>query len=226
METKHYTKRANMLNSNNKIKNIKTNGTIYLLILNVFFLSIIFTSFFLKKAFAWYDILIAISLFLFAYLIEYRKHSGPMHFKEGSAIHTSHAINHHSFFTHKEMFYQSSKEYHFTLNCPKVIILNLFINVIIPAICIYFINSEYGLFYLAIGTLYLYINEMLHFYYHLDENSFIVKLTKVLLPFIYSMRKHHKIHHDKKLMENYNFGITSSFYDVVFNTKYKKNHNN
>lgn len=197
-------------------------GNILLIFINLFFGANITITILLKNELNIIDATIFVCAFVLAFYLEYKSHSGPMHFKKDSKIYINHAVRHHNFFDHMKMYYTSSKDYDFTLNQPKIILMNTIINVYLPGGIFYLIHHEYGLTYFLAGFFYFYINEMLHFYYHLNSENFIVRVSKIFLPFVYTMRKHHQLHHNKKNMDRFNFGISSSLFDYIFRTKLKE----
>jgi sterol desaturase/sphingolipid hydroxylase (fatty acid hydroxylase superfamily) len=58
--------------------------------------------------------------------------------------------------------------------------------------------------------------ELLHFSYHMDERSWIGRL-----PFMGQLRSHHTAHHNRRLMDRYNFNITYPIFDAIFGTIYR-----
>lgn len=204
------------------MKNLKLNNRVYLLAINLFFLSGIVYAASQKSSYSILDAIVFFGVFILAVFVEYKTHSGSMHFNTESKKYKNHVLRHHNFFKEGNLYYGSSKDYNYTLNAPLVIVLNIVINVLLPFGILAFIDLEIAYTFLLTGLVYFYINEMLHFYYHIHDNELIVKVTRRVFPFIYAMRKHHLVHHRNDLMEKFNFGITSSIFDYLYKTKHKE----
>ena len=58
--------------------------------------------------------------------------------------------------------------------------------------------------------------EILHFTYHIDENTRVGRMWMVRV-----LREHHRIHHSQRLMSRYNFNITWPLADLLFGTIYR-----
>lgn len=82
----------------------------------------------------------------------------------------------------------------------------------LPAALLIAVNSlKYGILFFIVCLIYNGWEELLHFYFHKKSEVFLerLKLFKAL-------KEHHKVHH---YMYQYNFGIGSSFWDIIFKTK-------
>jgi len=91
-------------------------------------------------------------------------------------------------------------------------VLNLPIN----AVLYFLISPNVGLLFMA-TTIFYYLNyEILHFTYHLNEKWWISRT-----PIIKRLRHHHQVHHNKALMNRYNFNVSYPLSDWIFGTTYK-----
>lgn len=159
--------------------------------------------------------------FLYANLSEYLGHRGPMHHKTPllGLIFQRHAVEHHSFFTDEAPSFEASKDFKAVL-FPPVMLIFFFGYFAAPVgALLYFLASPNVAFLFVLTAAAYFLNyEILHFCYHLDERSWIGKL-----PFMNVLRRHHTVHHDRKLMTRYNFNITYPICDFLFRTTYRGN---
>ncbi|WP_394833346.1 sterol desaturase family protein [Pendulispora rubella] len=159
--------------------------------------------------------------FLFANVCEYFGHKGPMHRpKPGMGLlFQRHTREHHHFFTHDAMAYESSRDFKMVLFPP--VMLFFFLGVIAtPVAGLLFLVSTANVawLFIVVAMGYFLTYEWLHFIYHLDEGSFVGRL-----PMVKVLRRHHQRHHDKALMGRWNFNITFPISDRVFGTYYVEN---
>jgi hypothetical protein len=158
-------------------------------------------------------------MFLYANLVEYFAHRVPFHrpVKGLRLIYFRHTRQHHRFFTHEEMEFDSDDDFKAVL-FPPVMILFFFGGFGVPAwILLYFLASEnVAWLALAMATAYYLNYEWLHFAYHCAPGSKVGRL-----PGIQSLRQLHRDHHDPRLMTRYNFNITYPIGDALFRTRYR-----
>jgi hypothetical protein len=161
-------------------------------------------------------------VFLYANLVEYLGHRGPMHHpvKGLGLIFYRHTKQHHRFFTNREMTFDSSNDHQpgndlrqqqrfqgGAVSAGDDPVLPRWIrraDVAHPvlrrhAAIAYFLNYEW-----------------LHFAYHCDPESRIGRI-----PGVQTLRKLHRQHHDQQLMSHYNFNITYPIGDWIFRTIYR-----
>lgn len=158
--------------------------------------------------------------FLYTNFSEYWGHRGPMHrpFKGLRIIYQRHAAEHHRFFTHEDMAFESSRDFHAVL-FPAVM-MTFFIGVFaVPFwLLLSFVASSNFAWLAVAGGLAYFINyEWLHFAYHCHEDSWVGRL-----PGMAKLRWLHQVHHNPALMANYNFNITYPIWDLVFGTLYQE----
>ena len=157
--------------------------------------------------------------FIVANLVEYLAHKGPMHKKTRyvEEIFQRHAVQHHSFFTHEHMTYDEERDYNAVLFPPEMLLF-FFGGIATPlGILSYFLfGPNVAWLFVFTVTLYFLNYELLHFLYHVDEDAWTSKL-----PLMQGLRKHHTLHHDRDLMNKYNFNITYPIFDLVFGTSFK-----
>ena len=159
--------------------------------------------------------------FLYANLSEYLGHRGPMHNKTRflTGVFERHSIEHHSFFTDEAPNFDSTRDYKAVLFPP--ILLVFFIGcfaVPVGALLYYLVSPNVCFLFVLTAILYFLNYELLHFAYHTDPRSRLGRL-----PLISELRKHHILHHNKRLMTRCNFNITYPICDRLFGTYYAGN---
>lgn len=157
--------------------------------------------------------------FLLANAAEYFGHKGPMHKPRPglSLLFRRHTKEHHHFFTHDAMAYESTRDFKMVLFPP--VMLFFFLGVIATPIALalfFLVSPNAGWLFVAVGMGYFLSYEWLHFAYHLPEDSALAKL-----PFMSLLRQHHTRHHDLAKMGRYNFNITFPICDWIFGTTWK-----
>ena len=158
-------------------------------------------------------------VFIYANLVEYLGHRGPMHHPVRGLrlIHHRHTKQHHRFFTDREMSFESSNDFKAAL-FPPVMILFFIGGFGAPMwLLLYFLASE-NVAWLAVATAVAYFlnYEWLHFAYHCEPQSRIGRL-----PGVQTLRLLHLRHHDPRLMAKYNFNITYPICDWLFRTRHR-----
>jgi hypothetical protein len=157
--------------------------------------------------------------FLFANFAEYHGHKGPMHHPRKGArlLFQRHTKEHHHYFTHEAMSYESSRDFKMVLFPP--VMLLFFLGVLampVAAGLFYLATPNAGWLYVAVAMSYFLSYEWLHFAYHLHPRARAARL-----PFLARLRRHHERHHDPSLMGRYNFNITFPVCDWLYGTTYE-----
>ncbi len=158
--------------------------------------------------------------FLVANAAEYFGHKGPMHHRRPllGLIHRRHGIEHHHFFTHDAMAYESSRDFKMVL-FPPVMLLFFLGGMATPIALVLFAvaSANAGWLFVAIGMGYFLTYEWLHFAYHFPSDTWLGRLAVVRV-----LRRHHMVHHNLSLMERWNFNITFPICDRIFGTTYPR----
>jgi hypothetical protein len=159
------------------------------------------------------------AVFLYANLVEYLGHRGPMHHRTRGLglLFQRHTLQHHRFFTHEAMSFDRSDDFKAVL-FPPVMILFFIGGFGVPMwLLLHFLATD-NVAWLAVATaIAYYLNyEWLHFAYHCDPQSRVGRL-----PGLKTLRRLHLKHHDPRLMMRYNFNITYPVGDWLFRTLYR-----
>jgi hypothetical protein len=154
--------------------------------------------------------------FLVANAGEYFGHKGPMHFPTRGlgAVYKRHSLQHHRFFTHEAMSYESARDVKMVL-FPWQLILFFFGGMALPLGAAVWMLFGANVARLFVATLvgYFLVYEMLHFSYHLGDDTFIGRN-----PLVRGLRRHHRVHHDPARMTKTNFNISFPVCDAIFGT--------
>jgi hypothetical protein len=157
--------------------------------------------------------------FLLANVAEYFGHRHPMHHRKKGLglVYRRHTQQHHHFFTHEAMAYASSHDFRMVLFPPVMLLFFLgAIGTPIGALLFVLATPNVGWLFVATAMGYFLTYEWLHFCYHLPLEHPVARL-----PLLARLRKHHRAHHDLRLMGRYNFNITFPLCDRVFGTAWK-----
>jgi hypothetical protein len=168
---------------------------------------------------SWKELLVIPIGFLIANVAEYFGHRGPMHYPQRGLgiIFRRHTIEHHHFFTHDLMSYESSRDFKMVL-FPPVMLLFFLGGIATPIALLLFalFSANAGWIFVAVGVGYYLTYEWLHFAYHLPKDTFIGRLRVIQV-----LRRHHRAHHNLGLMGRWNFNITFPICDRLFGTTYR-----
>ncbi|UAA39308.1 hypothetical protein KIH87_02790 [Paraneptunicella aestuarii] len=158
--------------------------------------------------------------FLYANFSEYFGHRGPMHHKRKGLgqVYERHTNQHHVFFNHEHMEFDSSRDFKAVLFPPILIVFFLAaFGTPMAMLLAWLFNSNVAYLFALTGILYFLNYELLHFAHHLPPDNPIARL-----PFMKALRQHHTYHHDPRLMGKYNFNITYPVADWVMGTYYSE----
>ena len=129
------------------------------------------------------------------------------------AIYTRHTLNHHQFFTEKDMRFASSGDWRVTFFPPYALVVFTIMSVQRALVVGLSISGNAG--WLLISTtigMYL-IYEFMHFCCHVEEGSFVK-----YCPLVNTLRRHHTAHHSHSIMMEKNMNLTFPISDWLFGT--------
>jgi hypothetical protein len=157
--------------------------------------------------------LLAVPLtFLYANLIEYLGHKGPMHrpVRLLGLVYRRHTLLHHAFFTHGAMEVESARDFKMVL-FPPVLILFFFGLFAVPMALVLraLLGANVAALFVITAMAYFLLYEWLHLAYHLGDR----------FPLVRGLRRHHAAHNDPRAMSSHNFNITFPICDAIFGTR-------
>lgn len=156
---------------------------------------------------------------LLANVAEYFGHRGPMHHRTRGLgrVYRRHTQQHHHFFTHEAMAYESSHDFRMVL-FPPVLLLFFLGGIATPLGALFFAlgSPNAGWLFVATAMSYFLTYEWLHFSYHLPAEHPLGRL-----PLLAGLRRHHQVHHDLRRMGHFHFNLTVPLCDWLFGTMWK-----
>ncbi len=157
--------------------------------------------------------------FLYANLVEYFGHRGPMHHPRPGlrVIFERHARQHHRFFRDDAMAFDNPRDFKAVL-FPPVLIVFYVVGFALPIglLIAWLVSRNVALLFVATAVTYFLNYEVLHFSYHAPADAWIARL-----PLMDRLRRLHTLHHRPELMQRYNFNITYPIGDRLFGTLYR-----
>ena len=164
---------------------------------------------------AWTELALVPVFFLFANMVEYFGHRGPMHHRRKGLrlLFERHSGQHHVFYTHEAMAAESPRDFQMVLFPP--IMLAFFLGAIAPigALLGWLVTANAGWLFVATGFGYFLTYEWLHWSYHQPPSTWVGRRALVGW-----LRRHHLVHHDQRLMTTHHFNITFPIGDKLFGT--------
>ncbi|MCA9093841.1 MAG: hypothetical protein KDA68_10165 [Planctomycetaceae bacterium] len=168
----------------------------------------------------WTDWICIPVTFIVANFVEYFGHRGPMHhyFKQFGLMFHRHTNEHHQFFTENWMTCRSQRDFKIVLFPPIMLFFYLGIIAAPMGLFLYYMHGwNFAMIYVITAMFYFMSYEVMHFFYHLDDDLWVSKL-----PILRVLRAHHRTHHKLEIMSKYNFNITWPIADFVMGTIYRE----
>ena len=159
------------------------------------------------------------AVFLLGNVVEFLGHRGPMHHRRRGLglLFQRHTEQHHRFFTHEALAYESHRDVKMVLFPP--VLLLFFLGAIaapLGALCFALISPNVGWLFVAASVAYYLTYEWLHFCHHLPPGHPVARLSVMR-----QLRRHHEAHHDPSKMQRYNFNISFPLTDWLLGTRWK-----
>jgi hypothetical protein len=154
--------------------------------------------------------------FLYANLAEYFGHRYPMHhpFRGLGLVYRRHAKQHHRFFGHDTMPYETTRDLRAVL-FPPLLVIFFFGAFGIPAwaLLAWLLSPNVAWLFIATGVAYFLNYEVLHLAYHVPDGHWLGRV-----PGVQRLKWLHRAHHDTARMAHINFNISYPVCDWVFGT--------
>lgn len=127
-----------------------------------------------------------------------------------------HAKMHHQFYTNKAIVYEEPRDFYILFFPPWTVLGFGLIFMPLAYFVLTLILAPNIVWLILFGSaLYFLLYETLHYVSHLPETHLVLKLK----PLRY-MWLHHRVHHDPKLMRDWNFNVVWPLCDWFFKTTY------
>jgi len=169
------------------------------------------------RAVAWWEWLTVPIVFLICNIFEWYLHRFIMHRPQRNralrAIYSRHTLQHHQFFTEREMRFADARDWRVTFFPPYAMVVFILMS-IPPALVLGWLISPNVGWLLMCSTTGMYLTyEFMHFCCHVGDNFFVRNC-----PFVNTLRRHHIAHHDQAIMMNLNMNLTFPIADWLFGT--------
>lgn len=152
-------------------------------------------------------------------LVVFLIHKYPLHkrMKLWSFPYDAHTVEHHRYFTHNNPVYQSTHDF-FAVFFPWFVVLGfaLVAQPIFYYSTKFVIGSELAHVFAGSTAGYFLLYEFVHWCSHLPEDHFFLRL-----PWLKYMWEHHRVHHNPRLMNSWNFCIVYPLFDKILGTHFK-----
>jgi sterol desaturase/sphingolipid hydroxylase (fatty acid hydroxylase superfamily) len=193
----------------------KVSGWIHLAVLYVFCSTVMLASFYFLSNVSMLELLIMIPItIMISNLTEYCVHRFPMHkLTILKGLYKQHAGVHHRYFTNDKMEIFDSIDLQEALTNSKAILF-LFAFILIPLSGLFSIISlNAGMLFLMTALAYLMFFELTHLVTHLPRDHFLLKIS-----YFQNAMIRHRLHHNTRLMKDWNFNVSLPIWDRVFRT--------
>lgn len=162
------------------------------------------------------ELLVLPGTVLFGNWVEYMLHRYPLHniYPGLWPVYEIHSLNHHRFYVYDSMSFESFRDFMMVLFPPWAPVLAVVFTASVGAYLVApMAGANAGHLFAAGGASCLLFYEVLHALAHCEDEGWAGNL-----PLIQGIRRHHRLHHDPRLMSRYNFNITFPVFDWVFGT--------
>lgn len=129
------------------------------------------------------------------------------------AIYVRHTLNHHQFFTDREMRFRDEKDWRVTFFPPYAMVVFILMSTPGGLVLGYLVSENVGWLVMCSATGVYLTYEFMHFCCHVDENAFVR-----YCPLVNTIRRHHTAHHNDRLMMEVNMNLTFPISDWLFGT--------
>jgi hypothetical protein len=198
------------------------NGWLHMFSVLLVGLGVIFYSFSQLAEVSWFEVLVFPFTLLLVNFAEYYAHRWLGHRKTriGKLFYSRHTGDHHSFFLHNAMDYQSLRDWRVVL-FPVYLIFAFLIGLILPFGILLgnFVSTNAAFLYAAAGISGYLFYEVMHFSYHIPRGHWAEKLF-IFIPGWKALRHLHVLHHRRDKMAQVNFNITLPIFDWFLRTLY------
>ncbi|MBI4211207.1 MAG: sterol desaturase family protein [Deltaproteobacteria bacterium] len=191
------------------------NPYLHLMIPTLFGLGIILVGAVYLENVSWWEYLAIPITYFLSNLIEWSTHRQFLHRRSRLApvLYEQHTPRHHRLYVTDDMSMRDRREFRLTLIPAYGIMLIFITSSPVTLFLWFFVSPNVALFYAGTTMAYVVGYEWLHLSYHLPQNHPVGRL-KV----IQRLKRHHAIHHDPQLMQQWNLNVTVPIWDWILGT--------
>ena len=150
---------------------------------------------------------------LFEWLLHRHVMHRPLRFPGLRAIYTRHTLMHHQFFTEQEMRFADHRDWRVTVFPPYALVIFILMSIPGALALGWLVSANVGWLLMCTTTAMYLVYELMHFSCHVGEGRFVR-----VCPFVNTIRRHHKAHHDQAIMMERNMNLTFPIADWLFGT--------
>ncbi|MGI9332836.1 MAG: fatty acid hydroxylase family protein [Gammaproteobacteria bacterium] len=165
----------------------------------------------------WWEWLTVPLVLFMCNLFEWWIHRHVMHrphqWRGARAIYTRHMLMHHQFFTDTEMRFAGQLDWRVTFFPPYALIVFILMSTPAALLAGWLVSANVGWLLIASTTSVYLLYEFMHFCCHVGDNAFMRHC-----PFVNTIRRHHRAHHNQSIMMERNMNLTFPIADWLFGT--------
>lgn len=165
----------------------------------------------------WWEWMTIPAVALLCNIFEWFLHKNVMHRHINNralrAIYQRHTLNHHRFFTDREMRFRDHADWRVTVFPPYALVVFILMSIPGGLVGGYLVSANVGWLIMCTTTGMYLVYEFMHFCCHVDENAFVRHC-----PLVNTLRRHHTAHHNSRLMMEVNMNLTFPISDWLFGT--------
>jgi len=156
-------------------------------------------------------------VFLLCNFFEWWVHRYVMHRprkdRGSRAIYTRHTLMHHQFFTDNEMRFADHRDWRVTVFPPFALVTFIMMSAPVALLAGLAFTANVGWLLICTTTGVYLTYEFMHFCCHVDDNWFVRNM-----PFVNTIRRHHRAHHNQSIMMERNMNLTFPIADALLGT--------
>lgn len=156
-----------------------------------------------------------LGMLLFANFGEFAVHARSLHQRRFPYAPYERHTAHHVFFTYQSMAVDDLRDIRWVLFPPWALPLMVVTLLPIFALLRLVLPPNYGWIFLLAVIVYYGIYEVFHALAHLPEGHPLAGSR-----FVRAITRHHRVHHDRRLMKRFNFNFAIPIFDWLFGTIY------
>ena len=166
---------------------------------------------------SWWEWLTVPVVFVSCNFFEWWVHRYVMHRprkdRGSRAIYTRHTLMHHQFFTDREMRFADHRDWRVTVFPPFALVTFTMMSTPVALLAGLVITPNVGWLLITTTTCVYLIYEFMHFCCHIGDNWLVRNL-----PFVNTIRRHHRAHHNQSIMMERNMNLTFPIADALLHT--------